>query len=162
MQRSASLGKALAGSPVPGEAGGAPAALPGSSLVIMRGKVQAVDGQTLTISTSGDGSVAKVQVTSATKIVKSDGLPKDPEVQKSDLAAYNAKVAELGKDPVKNKSALETLMLPNPFVEKPMQLSAMQAGDSVTVFSFSKNSDGSYAAQQIEVIVSNAAFQAAQ
>jgi hypothetical protein len=38
----------------------------------------------------------------------------------------------------------------------------MQAGDSVTVFSFSKNSDGSYAAQQIVVLVSSDAFKAAQ
>lgn len=162
--RSASLGQAPVGAALPPgtQASTTPPVPPGSKLVLAMGKVQAVNGQTLTISTSEDGSVAKVQVTAATKIVKTDGSQKDPEVLKSDLAAYNAKVAELSKDQVKNKSAIETLMPPNPFVEKTIPLSAMQAGDSVTVFSFEKNSDGSSDAQQIVVLVSSAAFQAAQ
>lgn len=131
-------------------------------MVLVRGKVQAVNGQTLTVSTSEDGSVSKAQVTSATRIVRTDGSQKDPEVQKSELAAYNAKVAELSKDQEKNKSALETLLMPNPFVERPIQLSDMQVGDTVTVFSFNKNSDGSYDARQIVVLVSKEAFQATQ
>jgi hypothetical protein len=160
----AGLGQAPAGAAMPPgmEASTTPPAPPGSKLVLIRGKVQAVNGQTLTISTSEDGSVAKVQVAPATKIVKTDGSQKDPEAQKADLEAYNAKAAELSKDQAKNKSAIETLVPPNPFVEKPIQLSDMQAGDSVTVFSFSKNSDGSYAAQQIVVLVSSDAFKAAQ
>ena len=65
---------------------------------------------------------------------------------------------ELRKDEEKNKLALETLMLPNPFVEKPVQLSSIQPGDSVTVFSFKRNGDGSYDARQVVVLVSTEAF----
>lgn len=161
MQRSADAGQPLAGAQKP-EAGAAPAVLPGSKLSIVRGKVQGVSGKTLTLSTSEDGSVARAQVTPETKIIRTDGSQKDPEVQQSDLAAYNAQAAELGRDQEKNKSALETLMLPNPFVEKPMQLSDIKAGDSVTAFSFDRNSDGSYDVRQIVVLVSTEAFRAAQ
>ena len=79
-------------------------------------------------------------------------------MQKSELAAYNDKAAELGKDQEKNKSALETLLMPNPFVERPLQLSDMHAGDRITVFSFGKNGDGSYDAAQVVVLVSTEIF----
>ena len=158
VQRSVSLGRSAADAPVAGEASATPAVLPGSKLAIVKGRVQSVSGKTLTLSTSEDGSVARAQVTSATKIVKTDGSQKGPEVQQSELAAYNAQAAELGKDQERNKSALETLMVPLPFVEKPVQLSDIKAGDSVTVFSFDRNGDGSYDARQIVVLVSTEAF----
>lgn len=158
MQPRGPAGQEVAGVPYAPEATTTPPVLPGSSLVVIRGKAQSASGQSLTLSTSEDGSVAVARITPETRIVKSDGSPKGFDTQKSDLSAYDAKVAELRKDEEGNKTALETLMLPNPFVEKPIQLSDIKAGDSVTVFSFNKNSDGSYDARQVVVLVSTEAF----
>ncbi len=158
MQPQGPAGQEVAGAPSAPEATTTPPVLPGSSLALVRGKVQLVSGQTLTLSTSEDGSTAAARITPETRIVKSDGSQKDPGIQKAELDAYNAKIDELRKDEEKNRAALETLMMPNPFVEKAIQLSDIKAGDSVTVFSFNKNSDGSYDARQVVVLVSTEAF----
>ena len=88
-----------------------------------------------------------------------------PGMQKSnvefnqEMAAYNAKVSELIRDPAKNAAALKVLMIPSQFNQTKLSLSDFKIGDYVFVTPGAKNSDGSYAAMVVALANSAAPAQ---
>ena len=130
-----------------------------SALYLPSGTVKSIRDGVLTLATMfGPGTSASttgfpaqfsVRVTPSTEILLMEKTSKSPAVQASELAAHNAEVKELMRDPAANKTRLEYLLMPLLFETAPLALADIKVGNRLSVQSSGKNADGEYVALRV-------------
>ena len=108
------------------------------------GVITAIDGTTMKVK-APDASIATVLIGADTKF-QIAGPSKDPATIQKELDAYNAQVALLMKDSVKNKAALAALYIPPTVITYPATLADFKVDDHVLVVANSINASGAYVA----------------
>lgn len=155
------------GGPYQAQADSAPNASTTSALAsVTVGSLPATDNITGTITTLGSntlqikdintGTTDSVSINSKTAI-QIAGKIKDTITQQKELAAYNAQVALLMQDPLKNRAALAAMQLPPTQEITPGKLSDLVMGDHVMVAASGVDSTGVYEAVSITQSAVNAA-----
>ena len=104
------------------------------------GTLIAVNPTQVTVKDNSGATKSITLVPNAT--VKLEGAIKDPVTTQKELDAYNAQVALLLKDSIKNKAALAAMQQPTPRVITRGALSDLHTGDTISV---ELNADGSLA-----------------
>jgi hypothetical protein len=137
------------GKMLPGTAAGA--LEPGISNVVVGaytpsvwGVLTQVDGTTMKVKAQG-GNIATVLISTDTKL-QIAGPSKDPVTIQKELDAYNAQVALLMKDPVKNKAALAALYVPPTIITYPATPADFKVGDQILVVASVIDANGAYVA----------------
>lgn len=131
LQKSLSGSAAEGESQVPAPRGEAEnTAIPGSAYTQVQGTFVSRNGSTLSLQTA-DG-VEQVSVPGSAAIVAVAGQ-KDPRAYEQEMTQYRAQLAELLKEPAKNKAAIESLQMPLPGVETSVTLQDFVEGDLVVV-----------------------------
>jgi hypothetical protein len=97
---------------------------------------------------TADGSIASLAVDPNTKFETLGPVKSAAEMQ-TEMDAYNAQVATLMKDLVKNKAALAALPIPLPQTHTATTAADFKAGDQVEVAAVAKDSSGAYIAYSI-------------
>ena len=112
------------------------------------GTIAQIGSNSMQIKDQNTGKTYEVSITPATKIQLA-GAVKDPATIQTQLAAYNAQVAVLMKDPVKNKAALAAMQVPSVQDVTPLTLADLKIGDLVMVVASSITSGNVYVAASI-------------
>lgn len=109
------------------------------------GTVAEVGNGSMKVKVSGRETVAAISISADTEL-QIAGPFKDIETQREELAAYNAQVALLVKDPAKNKEALTAIRVPPTQTATPATLADFKAGDQVLVVASGVDTSGAYRA----------------
>jgi uncharacterized protein GlcG (DUF336 family) len=96
-------------------------------------------------------TVTAVVVNADTKIEKL-GPQKDAATVQQEFAAYNAKVAELMKDPQTNKAALAAMQAPIPQTFVAMNFADLKVGDQVQINANTTDASGAYVATLVIMV----------
>jgi hypothetical protein len=119
------------------------------------GTITTLGGNTLQIKDINTGNIDSVSISSKT-VIQIAGKIKDAVTQQKELAAYNAQVALLMNDPIKNKTALAAMQLPPTQEITPGNLSDLAVGDQVLLAASGVNSNDVYEAVSITKSTVNA------
>ena len=114
----------------------------GPSTQSVLGTITEIDGATMKVK-AADGSIATI-LTGANTTFQIGGPSKDQATIQKELAAYNAQITNLLKDPVKNKAALAALHTPLTQITYPATITDFKIGDKVLVVASSINASGAY------------------
>lgn len=109
------------------------------------GTINQIGNNEMQVKDQNTGKTYAISITPTTKIQLA-GATKDAATQQKELAAYNAQVALLLKDPVKNKTALAAMRVPSVQEVTPITLADLKIGDLVMVSASSITSDNVYVA----------------
>ncbi|HEY6020740.1 MAG TPA: hypothetical protein VIY48_12845 [Candidatus Paceibacterota bacterium] len=115
----------------------------GDLAVAYQGYITKIQNSALEVKTPE--TTVNFSLSSNTQFYK-PGTKKSNVEYSQEMQAYNAKVAELAKDPVKNAEALKAMNVPSQFNQIALKLSDFKVGDYVFVTPGAKNGDGSYTA----------------
>jgi hypothetical protein len=117
----------------------------GAVMQYAKGTITEVGGNSIKIKDANTNAVDTIAI-SANTTLQIGGKIKDSATQQKELAAYNAGVTTLLKDPVKNQAALAALRLPSTEVLTPATLADFSVGDVVLVSAGSIDASGTYIA----------------
>lgn len=120
----------------------------GSAMQYARGAITELGSNSMKVKDSNTGAVDTVAISANTKL-QLGGKVKDTATQQQDLAAYNAQVTTLMKDPVKNQAALAALQIPSAQIMTSATLADFRVGDTVLITASSVDSSGTYVATVI-------------
>lgn len=112
------------------------------------GTITAISSNTMKVKGSDGSGVDTVAITAGTQF-ELLGPPKDSTAMQKEYNDYNAQVAELMKDPQKNKAALAALRAPIPQTLLPATLADFAVGDQVQINASSTDATGAYVATLI-------------
>jgi hypothetical protein len=105
------------------------------------GTITSLSGAQMQLKDATQGATDIVSINTNTKF-EIAGKLKDPATIQKDLAAYNAQVALLMKDPIANKAALAALQVPSTQTVTPATLADFRVGDQVLVAATSIDASG--------------------
>ena len=130
----------------------APADIVGNSAnipdALKQGQVTQINGDTLSLKDAASGQTYTVATNAKTQI-EIAGQPKSQVEYQKEMSAYNVQVQQLMQDPVKNKAALASLVLPIPIELKSATFADVIAGDSIEVTAASPITGTSFTAVKI-------------
>lgn len=115
---------------------------------VVFGTITKVGPNSMQIKDQTTGGADSISITANTKVQLAGAL-KDQATQQKELAAYNAQVTTLMKDPIKNKAALAAMRIPLAQTVTPGTLSDLAVGDEVMVSASSITSGNVYVATLI-------------
>jgi hypothetical protein len=124
----------------------------GPAVIDVVGTITGLSGGSVKVNVFNQNTTDAVVIGAATQF-EIVGQFKDPATIQKELAAYNAQVDDLLKDPVKNKAALAAMRVPSPQTVTPATLADFKVGDQILVAATSTDASGAYIATVISKTV---------